>query len=149
MEEYRLEDLKRDLVPILKRMPAYAKLVTGLAKDPRIAKSDKAKLAAGLGYLASPIDLIPGIIPVLGQLDDILAILMVVNNVLSSSPKEIIEPHLAEAGLTYAMVNEDIETIKRTLKDISVTLVKKTGRGLLKAGRYIGKKMFGPRSTQG
>ncbi|MCL6472586.1 MAG: DUF1232 domain-containing protein [Firmicutes bacterium] len=149
MEEYRLEDLKHDLMPILKRMPAYAKLTAGLAKDPRIAKSDKAKLAAGLGYLASPIDLIPGIIPILGQLDDILAVLIAVNNVLSSSPKEIIEPHLAEAGLTYAIVDKDIVTIKRVLKDISVTLVKKTGRGLLKAGRYIGKKMFGPKSTRG
>ncbi|HZD60327.1 MAG TPA: YkvA family protein, partial [Anaerolineae bacterium] len=106
------------------------------------------KLAAGIGYMASPIDLIPGVIPVLGQLDDILAILIVLNNVLSSSPREVIEPYLDETGLSYELVDADVATTKRVLKDLSITLAKKTGRGLLKIGRYIGRGIAGgPKSS--
>lgn len=142
-EEYGLEDLKRDLIPIMKRMPAYAKLLTLLAKDPRISKTDKTKLAAGIGYMVSPIDLIPGIIPVLGQLDDMLAVLIVLRNVMSTAPAAIINPYLDEVGLSYETVDADTAVVKRTIKDISVTLAKKTGRGLLRIGRYIGRRVVG------
>jgi uncharacterized membrane protein YkvA (DUF1232 family) len=142
-KEYTLSDLGQDLWPIAKRMPAYTKLIKSLASDPRLSKAQKTKLAAGLGYMVLPFDLIPGIIPVLGQLDDVLAVLIVLRNVLRTSPREIVEPYLIEAELTREQIDEDIRTSARVLKAASITIAKKTGRGLLKMGRFVGGKVIG------
>jgi len=140
--DYTFDDLKIDLVPILKRMPAYTRLVILLAKDPRITGVNKAKLAAGLGYMFSPIDLVPGIIPVLGQLDDLLAALIALKSVLKSSPNEVVDPYLEKTGLSYEVIDGDIAVASRVVMDISITAAKKTGRGLLRVGRYLGRKAF-------
>ena len=55
----------------LRRMPAYLKLSWRLARDPLLSRARRATVIAAAGYLASPIDLVPGVIPVVGQLDDI------------------------------------------------------------------------------
>ena len=60
---------------LIRRLPRYAKLAWALGRDDRLSRSRRAALIAGAAYLASPIDLVPGIIPVAGQLDDAAAIL--------------------------------------------------------------------------
>ena len=45
-------------------------LLTRLVRDERVPRRAKWPLLLLLPYLASPIDLIPDVIPVLGQLDD-------------------------------------------------------------------------------
>lgn len=44
------------------------------ASDPRVPRRAKWLAAAAVAYLASPIDLIPDFIPVLGHLDDLLIV---------------------------------------------------------------------------
>ncbi len=134
---YKIEDLKKDLIPIARRMPAYVRLISALLKDPRFSKKQKAALAAGLGYLVSPIDLIPGAVPLLGQLDDILAVLIALNIAISAAPLEVVEPHLEASGLSFKIIEEDAATVRRTIKDISVTTAKAAGRGLSKLGKVF------------
>lgn len=55
----------------LKREARVFKLA---ANDPRVPKRAKWLAAAAIAYLASPIDLIPDFIPVLGQLDDLVIV---------------------------------------------------------------------------
>ncbi|MCX6086015.1 MAG: YkvA family protein [Caldiserica bacterium] len=43
-------------------------------KDPRTPQVSKWLLGAALVYLASPVDLVPDFVPVLGQLDDLLIV---------------------------------------------------------------------------
>lgn len=136
-DSYSLEELKRDLAPIIKRIPSYAKLTHALLRDPRISKTQKATLGAGLAYLASPVDFIPGVIPVLGQLDDLLATLIALNSALSHAPREAVEPHLKDSGLSFETVGEDAATIKRIIKDVSVAAAKAAGKGLSKLGKAL------------
>jgi uncharacterized membrane protein YkvA (DUF1232 family) len=48
-------------------------LLTGV-RDPRVPITAKAVMIATLAYVASPIDLIPDIIPFVGHLDDMILI---------------------------------------------------------------------------
>jgi len=43
-------------------------------KDPRTPRVSKWLLGAALVYLASPVDLVPDFVPVLGQLDDLVIV---------------------------------------------------------------------------
>lgn len=136
-DSYGIDDLKRDLVPIIKRIPAYTKLISALLRDPRISKTQKATLGAGLAYLASPVDFIPGVVPVLGQLDDLLATLIALNSALAHAPREVVEPHLKDSGLSFETVGEDSTTVKRIIKDLSVAAAKAAGRGLSRLGKAL------------
>ncbi len=72
--------LKREIVPIYyalfdKRTPLLAKILALIT----------------VGYLLSPIDLIPDFIPVLGILDDLLLVPLLITITLKLIPKEVIE----------------------------------------------------------
>jgi len=72
--------LKREIVPIYfalfdKRTPLLAKLLAWIT----------------VGYLLSPIDLIPDFIPVLGILDDLLLVPFLITITLKLIPREVIE----------------------------------------------------------
>ena len=45
-----------------------------VASDPRVPRRAKWLAAAAVAYLASPIDLIPDFLPVIGQLDDLVIV---------------------------------------------------------------------------
>jgi len=72
-------------------VPDCAVLFKRLLKDPRVPRRAKVALALVIPYLASPIDLIPDFIPVLGQLDDALLVVVVFGYVARSAGREVIE----------------------------------------------------------
>lgn len=49
-------------------------LLRNALRDPRVPRRSKAIAWLSISYLASPIDLIPDFIPILGQLDDIILV---------------------------------------------------------------------------
>jgi len=53
-------------------LPNIVKLVARLLRDPRVPRRSKIALGMAAAYVASPIDLIPDPIPVLGYLDDLI-----------------------------------------------------------------------------
>src|SRR4028119_221188 len=60
---------------LIKRLPTYVRLSSAMARDSRVPGVAKATLALGGVYVVSPVDLIPGLIPVAGQLDDLYVML--------------------------------------------------------------------------
>ena len=64
-----------------------------LANDERIPKRDKAVLAGMTVYLASPLDLIPDFIPVLGYADDAIVLALALDYVFNVVPEEVILAH--------------------------------------------------------
>jgi uncharacterized membrane protein YkvA (DUF1232 family) len=62
-----------------------------LLRDPRVPRRAKVALALVIPYLASPVDLIPDFIPVVGQLDDALLVAAVFSYVARSAGRDVIE----------------------------------------------------------
>jgi uncharacterized membrane protein YkvA (DUF1232 family) len=100
------------LVGTLARMPRYLMLAQALVRDQQIPARRKAALGLGIGYVASPIDLIPGIIPVLGQLDDLAALLLALKTTLDGCTPEHAEERMQRAGLSATALEADIRTVK-------------------------------------
>ena len=68
-----------------------------LLRDRRTGWMAKAVLVLLVGYLALPFDLIPDFIPVLGQADDLLVIVLALWLLMVAVPREVFEAALAEA----------------------------------------------------
>ena len=94
----------------LRRMPAYLKLSWRLAKDPLLSRARRATVIAAAGYLASPIDLVPGVIPVVGQLDDIAFAIAALKIALSGLDPARRREHLQSVGLGDDDLAEDLRT---------------------------------------
>lgn len=63
-------------------IPDCAVLVGRLARDPRVPRWRKLLLLVLVGYLALPFDLVPDVIPVVGQLDDVLLVALAVRGLV-------------------------------------------------------------------
>jgi uncharacterized membrane protein YkvA (DUF1232 family) len=60
-------------------------------QDPRVPRKAKVLMAAAVAYFASPIDLIPDFIPVLGYLDDAVIVPFIVAAAIKLVPKEVMD----------------------------------------------------------
>lgn len=89
---------ERSLARRIGKLPFKDKLRLGrdLFSDPRVPLWSRFVAIALVGYLASPIDLIPDFIPVLGQLDDLLIVMIGAGLLLRSVPRHVIEEHVGE-----------------------------------------------------
>jgi uncharacterized membrane protein YkvA (DUF1232 family) len=108
------------------RLPAYARLAADLARDPEVPASAKASLVAAGAYAVSPIDLVPGIIPVAGQMDDVAALLISIRFAIRKTPKEVAVPHLERAGITPQQLDDDLKAVR----DATVWLARRAASGL-------------------
>ncbi len=64
-----------------------------MRKDKRVPRKAKILISIAVGYILSPVDLIPDFIPFLGQLDDIFIVPTLVSMALKSIPKELFEEY--------------------------------------------------------
>jgi uncharacterized membrane protein YkvA (DUF1232 family) len=62
-----------------------------LVRHPRVPRRHKLLLIALLAYLASPIDLVPDFIPVVGHLDDALLVAAVLRFVVRRTDPELVD----------------------------------------------------------
>ena len=79
--------LAKDLAGFL---PSCLTLVRRLRKDPRVPRRAKVAIVfAGL-WVASPIDLVPEFLPVIGPLDDVVVVLLCLRYAARSVPRDAI-----------------------------------------------------------
>jgi uncharacterized membrane protein YkvA (DUF1232 family) len=69
-------------------------------------------LAVGGAYAISPIDLVPGIIPVAGQIDDLYVLLTGLQQAIRACPDDVIAEHFAAIELSPSVVDEDLAIIR-------------------------------------
>ena len=114
------------LVSLVTSLPAFAKLLYRLLGDPRVALLDRALFGATLVYLFVPVDLVPDWIPGLGQLDDLLLVLVSLDRLL----------YRTDAGVLLEHWDGDPEVLLdvRGALDRSVDALPGWVKGLLRAG---------------
>lgn len=123
------------LRPALARLPAYVKLLWRLIREPGLSRYSKGLLAAGAAYSVSPVDLVPGFIPVVGQLDDLLVLLHALRQALRRLPPELREQHLAACGLTAADLEADIVAVQQALGAAARGALRAAGRAVARGAR--------------
>ncbi|MDP9143237.1 MAG: YkvA family protein, partial [Actinomycetota bacterium] len=74
-------------------IPNLVKLVGRLLKDPRVPRRAKVVLGFAAAYVASPIDLIPEFIPVIGWADDLLILVFALDSLIERAGKDVVEEH--------------------------------------------------------
>ena len=74
------------------------RLALRLVRDPRAPIAAKVVFGAMVVYMISPIDVVPDWIPVLGQADDLVALMAGLNLFLKACPRWLVEEHEAALG---------------------------------------------------
>jgi uncharacterized membrane protein YkvA (DUF1232 family) len=108
-----IQSLRVLLLPIIRRLPAYTRLAWAIIRDSRVGKRQKALVLGGVAYLVSPIDLIPGFIPVIGQLDDLTIALWTLRTALRGLPDDLAAEHLQTHGLSWDVLDADLTRTRR------------------------------------
>ena len=124
---------REDVARLVRRVPAYARLAWRLSRDPFLSRSRRTAVLGAAGYLISPIDLIPGMIPVLGQLDDLLILVLALRFALAGLSPEQRAAHLAAVGLQDDHLSEDLRALELT----AAWLVRAGGRTAFRVGRDV------------
>lgn len=80
------------IVEGVKALPNLAKLLVRLTRDPRVPMRSKVLILGTIGYLVTPLDLIPDI-PVIGQTDDLLLIAYSLNHLIKTAGRDVVVEH--------------------------------------------------------
>ena len=93
-DELRLREL-------LRLLPDTLRLVRRLAGDSTLPRGVRVRLWLLLAYLASPIDLVPDVVPVLGYADDAVVVALVLRSVVRRAGPDAVARHWpgTDAGL--------------------------------------------------
>lgn len=102
---------REQAVELVKRLPTYAKLALALGRDEALPGRHRAALIAAGTYVVSPIGLVPGFVPLLGQLDDLWILLRALRYALDGLSPQTRSRHLAAAGLTDAEMARDFSSV--------------------------------------
>lgn len=103
------------LARLVWKLPTYARMVWGLARDPRTPLPLKALLGAGLAYVVVPLDVIPDAIPILGQADDLTVLLLVLDMFIANAPSEVREEHALRARNGTAQLDADLARLRELM----------------------------------
>ena len=74
-------------------IPNLVKLITRLLRDPRVPIKRKVALGLVLGYVVSPIDLIPDFVIGFGRIDDIVLISVALDQMLNGPEAHLVIEH--------------------------------------------------------
>lgn len=77
----------------LRLLPDVLRLLRRLASDKTLPVGIRVRLWLLLGYLLSPIDLVPDFIPVIGYADDAIIIVLALRSVIRTAGPDALERH--------------------------------------------------------
>ena len=84
-----------DVVRFLAHLPHFVRLFLGLLRDRRVSLFAKGLFVSGLVYAVTPMDFLPDLIPLLGQMDDLAIFTMVCRMFIQLCPRPVVDEHMA------------------------------------------------------
>lgn len=92
------------LIAVVRFIPNLSGLIKALYADERVPAKAKVVLTALLAYLASPFDIIPDFIPLLGYLDDVIVAAVALDGVFNQIDAGVISENWQGDRQTLAIV---------------------------------------------
>lgn len=86
-------------------IPNFLKLLYRLFKDSRVPLPEKALVIGAIIYIISPLDLIPDVIPFIGQVDDLYLAALTILRLLTRTNDEILREHWDGKGDVAVIVD--------------------------------------------
>jgi uncharacterized membrane protein YkvA (DUF1232 family) len=77
----------------VRHIPAYLRLLGGLLFDARVATWDKVLVVAAIAFVLSPADIIPNMIPILGELDDLFILTLALQHLVAHADEQVLRDH--------------------------------------------------------
>jgi uncharacterized membrane protein YkvA (DUF1232 family) len=80
-------------VGTIRQFPNYMRLLGGLITDRRVSGVDKLLVAGAMAYIVMPLDLLPDVIPFLGQVDDIYLLMLALERLIANAGASVVSSH--------------------------------------------------------
>src|ERR1700687_281373 len=96
--------MKQNMKNLLLFIPNFVLLCARLLSDPRVPRTEKALLAGAIIYAIIPFDLIPDMIPFVGQIDDAYLIALTLLRLMERTDPKIVREHWAGGGDVVELV---------------------------------------------
>lgn len=97
---------QRLITDAARMLPNILKLIGRLVLDPRVPRRAKLVLGMATAYAASPVDLIPDLIPVFGWADDVLIVMFAIDSLIDRAGSDIVDEHWDGPGDLLSLVRE-------------------------------------------
>lgn len=88
--ENKVPDRYKGIIEYAMVIPDVVNLLWKLFRDKRVNIKTKVLVGGLLAYIASPLDIIPDFIPLIGKIDDIAIVLFAMNKIINEVPEEVI-----------------------------------------------------------
>jgi uncharacterized membrane protein YkvA (DUF1232 family) len=98
VEPYEKKKARGFLRNVVMLIPNFLKLLYRLFKDSRVPKAEKALLVGAIVYVISPLDLIPDVIPFVGEVDDLYFVALTLLRLFNRAPDDAIREHWDGGG---------------------------------------------------
>ena len=74
-------------------LPRFLRLLWGLVTDERVSKVDKLLVGGAIAYIVMPVDMVPDVIPFLGEVDDLYLLLLAIRRLIKNAGSAVILTH--------------------------------------------------------
>lgn len=145
-------ELKGRMRSFLMFLPNMVMLLGRLLKDARVPTAEKALFLGAIVYVISPIDLIPDMLPFIGQVDDLYVVALTLLRLVNRTDETVVRQHWSGGGdivaLTDSIANIAPKFLPKRISRVLTTRVElapagKVLRGITKRDEALVREIVG------
>jgi uncharacterized membrane protein YkvA (DUF1232 family) len=140
-------ELKRRMKNLLKFLPNMLHLCGRLITDARVPRTEKLLFAGAIIYAVAPLDLIPDMIPFVGQVDDLYLIALTLLRLINRTDERVVREHWRGGGDIIQLADAVADIAPRLLPhrvNRVLTSRVKAGPGKLTLNSFRSKEVNAP-----
>jgi uncharacterized membrane protein YkvA (DUF1232 family) len=88
-----------EIIGFVRHVPNFVRLFVRLLREKRVPVPAKVLFAAAVVYCVSPMDFLPDLVPLLGQVDDLALFVMACRAFIRLAPAEVVREHVRELDM--------------------------------------------------